>query len=34
MAITLYSTTFCPYAWAVRIVLHEKGILDIPDFLK
>ena len=26
MGITLYSTTFCPYAWAVRIVLHEKGI--------
>lgn len=26
MTVTLYSTTYCPYAWAVRIVLHEKGI--------
>jgi glutathione S-transferase len=26
MAVTLYSTTYCPYAWAVRIVLHEKGV--------
>ena len=27
MAITLYSTTYCPYAWRTRIVLHEK---DVP----
>jgi glutathione S-transferase len=26
VAVTLYSTTYCPYAWAVRIVLHEKGV--------
>jgi len=26
MAVTLYSTTYCPYAWAVRIVLHEKHV--------
>ena len=26
MAVTLYSTTYCPYAWAVRIVLHEKSV--------
>jgi len=22
----LYSTTYCPYAWCTRIVLHEKGV--------
>ncbi len=27
MSITLYSTTYCPYAWRTRIVLHEK---DVP----
>ena len=26
MAITLYSTTYCPYAWRTRIVLHEKKV--------
>ena len=26
VAITLYSTTFCPYAWCARIVLHEKQV--------
>jgi RNA polymerase-associated protein len=26
MPTRLYSTTYCPYAWAVRIVLHEKRI--------
>ena len=26
MTTCLYSTTYCPYAWAVRIVLHEKRI--------
>ncbi len=26
MAIKLYSTTFCPYAWCARIVLNEKGV--------
>ena len=26
MPMRLYSTTYCPYAWAVRIVLHEKRI--------
>lgn len=26
MVMRLYSTTYCPYAWAVRIVLHEKRI--------
>jgi glutathione S-transferase len=27
MSIRLYSTTYCPYAWTVRIVLHEKGVV-------
>jgi RNA polymerase-associated protein len=26
MALRLFSTTYCPYAWCTRIVLHEKGI--------
>ena len=26
MAIKLYSTTYCPYAWRTRIVLHEKNV--------
>ena len=26
MAIRLYSTTFCPYAWSTRIVLREKEV--------
>ncbi|MFQ5478893.1 MAG: glutathione S-transferase family protein [Candidatus Binatia bacterium] len=26
MAVKLYSTTYCPYAWRTRIVLHEKGL--------
>ncbi|RMF20658.1 MAG: glutathione S-transferase family protein [Deltaproteobacteria bacterium] len=26
MALRLYSTTYCPYAWATRIVLREKGV--------
>ncbi|RMD81384.1 MAG: glutathione S-transferase family protein [Candidatus Dadabacteria bacterium] len=26
MGLRLYSTTYCPYAWATRIVLHEKGV--------
>jgi glutathione S-transferase len=26
MSTCLYSTTYCPYAWAVRIVLYEKRI--------
>mgnify|MGYP001445799849 CR=1 FL=1 len=26
MTITLYSTTYCPYAWRTRIVLHEKEV--------
>jgi len=26
VAIKLYSTTYCPYAWRSRIVLHEKGV--------
>ncbi len=26
MPIRLFSTTYCPYAWCTRIVLHEKGI--------
>jgi glutathione S-transferase len=25
-ALRLFSTTYCPYAWCTRIVLHEKGI--------
>ena len=26
MPLRLFSTTYCPYAWCTRIVLHEKGI--------
>jgi len=26
MALRLYSTTYCPYAWATRIMLREKGV--------
>lgn len=26
MSLRLFSTTYCPYAWCTRIVLHEKGI--------
>lgn len=26
MSVKLYSTTYCPYAWSVRIVLNEKGV--------
>jgi glutathione S-transferase len=26
VAITLYSTVYCPYAWCTRTVMHEKGV--------
>ena len=26
MGVKLYSTTYCPYAWSVRIVLNEKRV--------
>ena len=26
MPLRLFSTTYCPYAWCTRIVLHEKKI--------
>ena len=26
MAITLYSTVYCPYAWCTRTVMNEKGV--------
>jgi len=26
VAITLYSTVYCPYAWCTRAVMHEKGV--------